>query len=681
MKRKYLEKAAAITLAAVMVTGSALSVLGKTNSDAGQSAKETTDKEADSFADAGGKDKKESSPTKDKEETVYVTADAAGNPTKTEVSVTLKNPGDTDEIEDYTTLSDIKNKEGDEEYTQKSDGTLLWENHGEDIQYEGTSDQDLPLSVKVTYYLDGKKISADEIAGKSGSVKIRFDYENHTTAAVKADDETVAVPFPFLVFSTAFLSEDVFSDIEVTNGKVLSMDGEAVALGYALPGVADSLNLGDFEPTEGLELPEYVEITAQTDNFKLDFTATVVTGGLFSELEDEDFQDLDELTDDMEELSEASQELVEGTDALYDGIVTFASYLAEYASGMEALADGSSQLTAGIQTLYENTAAIQSGAAALQSGLEGINGALANVSVPASQSGLEEVITAASAFMADTVGVATQVSSLNGFLAQAEQVNASIQQAASELSQIPASSWQITAGNPAYENVKNYLEGTDLPQEMKDGILAQIPQTITADGMNSEAYAQVTAIAGSLESLSLTVPDLSEMNALAQDMETQLQIISAHGEELAGISDSLSAMSGYVEELKGGIAALTAGSAKLSAGMEAFGQGMEQLYGGSVTLTAGAATLAGAGGAMGEGLAVLSEGMLALRDGFTEFDEEGIQKLADLAGEDLHDVIVRLKALKKADASYTNFSGIQDGKTGSVRFIIETDGIDPEKTS
>ena len=58
-----------------------------------------------------------------------------------------------------------------------------------------------------------------------------------------------------------------------------------------------------------------------------------------------------------------------------------------------------------------------------------------------------------------------------------------------------------------------------------------------------------------------------------------------------------------------------------------------------------------------------------------EFDEEGIQKLADLAGEDLQNLVDRIRALKEADGRYINFGGILPGKTGSVRFIIETDEI------
>ena len=62
-------------------------------------------------------------------------------------------------------------------------------------------------------------------------------------------------------------------------------------------------------------------------------------------------------------------------------------------------------------------------------------------------------------------------------------------------------------------------------------------------------------------------------------------------------------------------------------------------------------------------------------DGMKEFDKEGIQELKKLVGDDLENIITRVRALKKADEQYNNFSGLEKGKTGSVRFIVETDEI------
>ena len=79
---------------------------------------------------------------------------------------------------DVSSLSDIVNVKGDETYTQK-DGKLLWQADGEDIFYQGTSEKQTPITEKITYYLDGKEMTPEEIAGKSGRVTIHIAYTNH----------------------------------------------------------------------------------------------------------------------------------------------------------------------------------------------------------------------------------------------------------------------------------------------------------------------------------------------------------------------------------------------------------------------------------------------------------------------------------------------------------------------
>lgn len=141
---------------------------------------------------------------KDKTETVYVKADAEGNVQDISVETVLKNRNNGEEVPDYSTLSDIKNMEGDEEYTQNPDGTMLWDNNGEDISYKGKSSENLPVSVKVSYYLNGEKVTPEEIAGKSGAIRIRFDYENHTSETVTVNGKTVDVQTPFVLMSVCF---------------------------------------------------------------------------------------------------------------------------------------------------------------------------------------------------------------------------------------------------------------------------------------------------------------------------------------------------------------------------------------------------------------------------------------------------------------------------------------------
>ena len=112
----------------------------------------------------------------DKEETVFVMGDANGANDKVVVTDWLKNKDGASTIDDASNLKDITNLKGDETYKTSGD-KIVWAANGKDIHYQGTATAKPPIDVKVTYYLDDKEIAPKDLAGKSGHVKIRFDYK------------------------------------------------------------------------------------------------------------------------------------------------------------------------------------------------------------------------------------------------------------------------------------------------------------------------------------------------------------------------------------------------------------------------------------------------------------------------------------------------------------------------
>ena len=179
--------------------------------------------------------------TVDKEETVYVVADPDGTPNEVIVSDWLKNHSGAATLEDVSDLKDIENVKGDETFTQ-SGNKVTWQADGNDIFYQGTSESELPVTQKLTYYLDGKEVTPEELAGKSGEVTIRFDYTNNQKVTEKIDGKDEDIYVPFMAVSGMILGDE-FSDIEVENGKVISDGSNNVVVGYALPGLKESLNV------------------------------------------------------------------------------------------------------------------------------------------------------------------------------------------------------------------------------------------------------------------------------------------------------------------------------------------------------------------------------------------------------------------------------------------------------
>ena len=121
---------------------------------------------------------KDSSSSVSKEETVYVNADASGNPQQITVSNWLKNAGSESNVEDQSDLTNIKNVKGDETFSENGD-SLTWNTDGSDIYYQGQSNKDLPVSVKFTYLLDGQEMQPQDLVGKSGHLQIKIQYTNN----------------------------------------------------------------------------------------------------------------------------------------------------------------------------------------------------------------------------------------------------------------------------------------------------------------------------------------------------------------------------------------------------------------------------------------------------------------------------------------------------------------------
>ena len=668
----------------------------------------------------------------EKDESVYVKADAAGRPTEKTVEVVLKKIEGSDPIEDRSNLREIKNTEGNEEYTEAGEGRYLWQNNGEDIHYKGKSDQALPVNVRITYYLEGQEVSAEKIAGKTGKVKIRFDYENSTDV-------------PFMVLSAAMLPTDVFSDVEVTNGRLMDLGDQKAVIGFAFPGLMDTLKLVDYEPTEEIELPEYVEIEARAEDFALDFTASVVSTGLFEDLEDKDLEDLDKLPEDMDELTDASTEIRDAAQELADGGSEFGDYLSQYFDGLSQLSEGTDSLDQGLTLLSQNISKISEGSKGLQSGLDQIDQSLAKVDLSALSSPESKKASEAAQAALQSIGenstalkekltavgtnletVQTFVKDVNAYIGQVQDLQKAIEElpapdlAAADLENGWTESLNAEASGQAGEkaadvrdSIIEIVESSSFPDdlgltdEQKAKIVTQIVDAINEntnaedieisldaafgeirDGIQKEAEGQRNTLRdASLKITEPAVPDLEalspekmeEITQIIGNMEQSLAVIGAYAEGMSQTASGLTELSAALTQLKAGVSQLSGGSAQLSEGLGLFEKALEAASEGSAQLSSAMKTVSSAGGELGSAYWQLVDGMNEFADGIAEFDEEGIQSLAELAGPEYKDVIRGVRAARDAEHSYTNFSGICDGQKGSVRFIIETEEINKDK--
>ena len=400
LKSKYIVRVVAgvLTIALVGTGIGATAVFAEKNSTAVTAEADSTtgsSKDADDIADKLMDSVSLKDNDADKDESVYLISDANGNVNKTIVVDHLKNKDKKDTLEDASNLSDIENVKGKEKFTQSGD-KLTWQAGGKDIYYQGTATEEPPVTQKVTYYLDGKEISPEDLAGKSGKVKIRFDYTNTTsyTETVNGEKQTVSVPFAAI---TGLVLGDGFENIEVTNGKAEVSDSSSVVLGYALPGLKDSLGIKDKDLDGDVNIPEYMEMTADVKNFSMPAAMTfVVNASDYVSTDGIDTSDLDDMINDLKDastqLQDGSKTLAEGTDTLSDGLSTLQSKLGTFASGVGTLqsglktyTDGVSTLSGGLNKLNSNVPTLSNGITTLNSSAKSLNDgvALLNATVSA----------------------------------------------------------------------------------------------------------------------------------------------------------------------------------------------------------------------------------------------------------------------------------------------------------
>ena len=281
-----------------------------------------------------------------KEETVYVNADATGNSDEVTVSDWLKNSGSVSgNLTDESILKEIKNVKGDETFTENGD-QLTWNTAGEDIYYQGTTDKELPVSVKLTYFLDGKEVKPDELKGKSGHLKIQVQYTNNEKKTVTVDGKEEEVYTPFVMMTGMILPNETFSNVTIDNGKVISDGSRNIVLGFGMPGLKDSLDLDEETTKEaedkGVTIPENFEMEADVTDFTMSSTFTVALTDLLDDMDMDNIIDVDSLKDSLNELEDAALELVSGSGTLADGASTLADGVSSYTAGAD-------ELNAGIQ--------------------------------------------------------------------------------------------------------------------------------------------------------------------------------------------------------------------------------------------------------------------------------------------------------------------------------------------
>ena len=616
-----------------------------------------------------------------KDETVYVLAGADGTVQKIIVSDWIKNAMAADSLEDKTELSDIENIKGDESFTLGGDNSCVWDAQGNDIYYQGNIEKELPVQMSVCYTLDGQAIAPEALAGQSGHVTIRFDYQNMQYEEVLLDGKTEKIYVPFTMLTGMLLDTEVFRNVTISNGKLIN-DGDRIAVvGIAFPGLQEDLAISK----EKLDIPDYVEISADVENFEMGMTMTLATTELFGAI-DSDKLDLHKLSDAMAELTDAMNQLMDGSSQLYDGLCTLLEKSGDLVSGINKLAEGAAQLKAGAESLDSGAAQLQAGAAQLSSGLNTLNanssslngGArqvfsslLSMANTQLSEAGLSVPALTIDNYASVLDGVIASLDDTAVYQAALEQVTATVNanrgmieekvteavqaQVEAEVSGQVTAAVQETVTQAVHENeaqfraaaiqqalgmtVEEYkaaIEAGLVTQDQQDAVNAAVEAAMQAEidarMQREEIQAQINAVtqqtvgeqmqSDEIQALIASNTELQVQQAISEAMssdavQAQLSAAAEGAKSVIALKSSLDSYNAFYL----GLITYTSGVSSAAAGANELKTGADALKAGTSELSAGAAELLQGIQTMKDSAPALVDGITQLRDGSMELSD------------------------------------------------------------
>lgn len=317
----------------------------------------------------------------EKTETVYSVLNSDGSISDTIVSSWLHDEDGINNIKETLNLKDVKNIKSNEK-PSKDGNTYTWNAKGNDVYYEGTATKQLPVSVKIRYELDGQEMSAKDIEGKSGHLKLTISFTNNYSEVKNINGKSIVIHPSYLAGGMLNMSTGNFTNVKCESGKIVN-DGTNEMLAFAnIPGLNETLRSAGLDKVNNqLGISDDVTVEADVNNFDLGSIMVGMTNEIDLASELGEIGSVSELTDGIDQLIEADDQLIDGSKQLYDGTTQLKEGIAPLSSaypqiktltnafdklhvGTTTLSTGLNQYTAGVDQLAivsQNLYSIQTG--------------------------------------------------------------------------------------------------------------------------------------------------------------------------------------------------------------------------------------------------------------------------------------------------------------------------------
>ena len=306
----------------------------------------------------------------EKTETVYSVLNSDGSISDTIVSSWLHDEDGINNIKETLNLTDVKNIKSNEK-PSKDGNTYTWNANGNDVYYEGTATKQLPVSVKIRYELDGQEMSAKDMEGKSGHLKLMISFTNNYSEVKNINGKSIVIHPSYLAGGMLNMSTGKFSNVKCESGKIVN-DGTNEMLAFAnIPGLNETLKSAGLDKVNNqLGISDDVTVEADVNDFDLGSIMVGMTNEIDLASELGEIGSVSELTDGIDQLIEADNQLIDGSKQLYDGTTQLKEQAAPLTAGAIQLNDGVKALQTGISQYTAGSSEIISTA---QQGLYGIS--------------------------------------------------------------------------------------------------------------------------------------------------------------------------------------------------------------------------------------------------------------------------------------------------------------------
>lgn len=554
----------------------------------------------------------------EKTETVYSVLDSDGSISDTIVSSWLHDEDGINNIKETLNLTDVKNIKSNEK-PSKDGNTYTWNAKGNDVYYEGTGTKQLPVSVKLRYELDGQEMSAKDMEGKSGHLKLTISFTNNYSEVKNINGKSIVIHPSYLAGGMLNMSTGNFTNVKCESGKIVN-DGTNEMLAFAnIPGLNETLRSASLDKVNNqLGISDDVTVEADVNNFDLGSIMVGMTNEIDLASELNGIGSVSELTDGIDQLIEADDQLIDGSKQLYDGTTQLVQgsndlnegiqYLNEQVNGDDSMLkpDMVKNLTEALKTTNEQVGKLGQVLNDLQD-QEGAFVDLSNQITKASEN-INKLGTLQTSFKEVTDGASAIITADNAQIKSVDDQLAAIR------------TKEINALNASIEALKNAANA--VPEDDTTGAKAKIEEQINA--LESQK-----ATLGDASSLSVTLKDLSqcqagidkivsdseetlkELNAVYNSSKTDINKLSA---KLGEAKESIKVLNGVMKQLnENGIT-----SEEFETKVNTLKAGVEKLAKNSPALANGVATLANKLNNLGEGLNGLDSGMSQAYTGITQ---------------------------------------------------------------